>query len=87
MIVAVEFPEGSEMGDERCVEVVALRDSFVEGTESLVLAIFEIDDNPSFQIDMTRMVIPFFILDSEKTISCLLLHFKALIVAYIIVGN
>ena len=69
VIVAVIFPEGSRIEEVRCVEVFALRDSFVEDTESLFLAIFEIDDDPSFQIDDTRMVIPLLIFDSEKSFS------------------
>ena len=67
VIVAVTFPDGSEIGDTQCVDVVALRDSFEEDTESLFLAIFEIDDNPPFQINTTRMVIPLLIFDSEKS--------------------
>lgn len=69
VIVAVIFPEGSQIGDVQCVEVFALRDSFVEDTESLFLGIFEIDDDPSFQINDTRMVIPLLIFDSEKSFS------------------
>lgn len=67
VIVAVTFTEGSQIGDVQCVEVVALRDSLVEDTERLFLAIFEIDDNPPFEIDTARMVILLLILDSKKS--------------------
>ena len=49
---------GSQIGDSRCIDVVTLPDAIDEADEVFFVVVVAVEEDPPFDIDVARSVIP-----------------------------
>ena len=54
----MSFSVGSQIGDSRCIDIVTLPDAIDEADEVLFVVVVAVEEDPPFDIDVARAVIP-----------------------------